>query len=232
MNQRIQEKKEDYRFDSEELMGRRDVSVETIKEKKFCLEKGINGLIVQSIKTYQAFLKEETKKTESEIRDILDKKARKIKEVLISRKGMGEQTTANLTASRPEVGKSENRQITKPVGLAPMAHESGKMRSERHIRGCRTRVGNALFAASVSTVRSNEKVSEFYKNLRNRDKSAHVAVAHKLLIIINSKMRAFFNNKNFFRIRLNFNFNRDFFPVIFLFSLNCFSQCPESFQFR
>ena len=199
MNPRIQERKEEYRFDLEELTERRDVLVEAVKEEKSRLEKRPKEVIVQSIETHLTFLKEEIKKIEAEIREILDKQAGKIKEVLISEKGIGEQTAAILIASLPELGKLENRQITKLVGLAPMAHDSGKMRSGRHIRGGRKRVRNALFMASISAVRSNPKVSEFYKNLRNRGKSAHVAlvaVAHKLIIILNSKMRVSLNNKN------------------------------------
>ena len=86
-------------------------------------------------------------------------------------------------------------------GLAPMAHESGKMKANRHIRGGRTRVRKALFMASISAIRCNSKVSEFYKKLRAKEEPAHVslvAVAYKLLIILNSKMRRFFLNKNIF----------------------------------
>ena len=39
MNPRIQERKEDYRFDLEELTERRDILVETMKEEKSRLEK-------------------------------------------------------------------------------------------------------------------------------------------------------------------------------------------------
>lgn len=109
-------------------------------------------------------------------------------------KGIGEQTVAILVASLPELEKLENRQIAKLVGLAPMAHDSRKMRGDRHIRGGRTQIRNALFMASISVARSNTKVTEFYKNLRNKGKSAHVArivISHKLLIILNSKMRVF-----------------------------------------
>ena len=104
-------------------------------------------------------------------------------------------------ASLPELGKLENRQITKLVGLAPMAHESGKMKTNRHIRGGRTRVRQALFMASISAIRSNPKVSEFYKKLRAKEKPAYVAlvtVAYKLLTILNSKMRRFFLNQSIF----------------------------------
>ena len=201
MNPRNQERKAEYCFELEALTERRAILVETMKEEKSRLEKEPKELIVQSIETHLAFLKEETKKIEAKIREILDQKAGKMKEVLISEKGIGEQTAAILIASLPELGKLENRQITKLVGLAPMACESGKMRSVRHIRGGRMRVRNALFMASISAIRSNPKVSDFYKNLRANGKPALVAliaVAHKLLIILNAKMRAFLNNKNSF----------------------------------
>ena len=96
--------------------------------------------------------------------------------------------------SLPEFGKLENRQLAKVVGLTPMPHEGGKMRGDKHIRGGRTGVRNALFMVSISAVRSNTKFSEFYRNLRDKSKSADVvfiAVAHKLLIILNSKMKAY-----------------------------------------
>ena len=131
----------------------------------------------------------------------METKAEKIREILLSEKGIGEQTAAILVASLPELGKLENRQITKLIGLAPIAHESGKMKANRHIRGGRTRVRKALFMASINAERSNPKVSELYKRLRAKEKPAHVAlvaVAHKLLIILNSKIRRFFLNKNLF----------------------------------
>ena len=199
MDPRIQERKEAYRIDLEELTERRNTLVEVVREEKQRLEKEPKKLIIQSIEAHVEFLKQEIKKIESEIRAITSEKANEINKLLTSEKGIGEQTAAILIASLPELGKLDNRQITKLVGLAPMSYESGKMRSGRHIRGGRTRVRNALFMASISAVRSNEKVSEFYKNLRNRGKPVHVAlvaVAHKLLIILNSKIRLFLNNQN------------------------------------
>jgi len=71
---------------------------------------------------------------------------------LLSEKGIRKQTAAILEASLSELGKLENRQITKLVGLAPMAQESGKMSANRHIRGGRTRVKKALFTASMRAI--------------------------------------------------------------------------------
>ena len=201
MNPRNQERKAEYCFELEGLTRRRDTLVEAIKEEKQRLGKNPEERIVQSIESHIKFLQSEIKEIESEIRTIMETKAEKITKVLLSEKGIGEQTAAILEASLPELGKLENRQITKLVGLAPMAHESGKMKTNRHIRRGRTRVRKALFMASVSAVKSNTKVSAFYKKLRAKEKPAHlalVAVAHKLLIILNSKMRRFFLNKNLF----------------------------------
>jgi transposase len=106
-----------------------------------------------------------------------------------------------LLGSLPELGVLDNRKISKLIGLAPMAHDSGKMSSGRHIRGGRGRVRRALFMASISSVRSNPKVKDFYKRLKNEGKNPFVAltaVAHKLLIILNSKMRLFREGKKYF----------------------------------
>lgn len=82
-----------------------------------------------------------------------------------------------------------------------MARESGKMRGGRHIRGERARVRRALFMASVSAARSNPKLSDFYNILKSQGKFSLVtltAIARKLLIILNAKMRNFYNLQNFF----------------------------------
>jgi transposase len=47
------------------------------------------------------------------------------------------QTTAILLGSLPELGILDNRQISKLVGLAPMARESEKMKGKRSICGGR-----------------------------------------------------------------------------------------------
>ena len=82
-----------------------------------------------------------------------------------------------------------------------MAKESGRMKAGRHIRGGRARVRRALFMASISAIRSNSKVSDFYNRLKSQGKPSFVAltaVARKLLVILNAKMRAFLAGKDFF----------------------------------
>jgi transposase len=82
-----------------------------------------------------------------------------------------------------------------------MAKESGQPSGKRLIRRGRRRVRKAFFMASISAIRSNPKVKDFYKHLRNEGKNVFVAltaVAHKLLIILNSKMRLFREGKQYF----------------------------------
>jgi len=66
------------------------------------------------------------------------------------------------------------------------------MKGTRHIRGGREKVRNALFMASISAIKSNEKVRDFYRRLRDKGKPTKVAltaVMRKLLVILNAKMR-------------------------------------------
>jgi transposase len=108
---------------------------------------------------------------------------------------------AILIGSLPELGVLDNRQISKLVGLAPMVRDSRKISGKRSIRGVIERIRRALFMASISAIRSNPKVKDFYKRLRNNGKNVFVAlsvVAHKLLISLNSKMRLFREGKDCF----------------------------------
>lgn len=201
MNPKLEERKEEYRFELEELTNRRDALVESAKEEKLRLEKEPAKIVAESIQRHLEFLKSQTQLIEKQIEFIVSQHAKDEMEVLTSEKGVGIQTAAILLASLPELGRANNREIAKLVGLAPMARESGKMHGGRHIRGGRARVRRALFMASVSAARSNLKVLGFYNRLKSQGKSSLVAltaVARKLLVILNAKMRNFYNLQNFF----------------------------------
>ncbi|MDR2781106.1 MAG: transposase, partial [Holosporaceae bacterium] len=158
-------------------------------------------MIFESIRKHIEYLKNEIKILEEEMEKIIEANAREETEVLQSENGVGFQTSAILLGLLPELGILDNRQISQLVGLAPMARDSGKMSGKRSIRGGRERVRRALFMASISAIKNNPKVKEFYKRLRNDGKNVFVAltaVAHKLLIILNLKMRLFREGKDYF----------------------------------
>jgi transposase len=201
MNPRIYKRKDEFRFELEDFTNRRDIYVDMMKEEKLRWEKNPEQKISESICKHIEYLKNEIKTIEEELEKVIEANAKEEAEVLVSEKGIGDQTAAILIGSLPELGVLDNRKITKLVGLAPMTRESGKMSSERHIRGGRSRVRRALFMASISAIRSNPKVKDFYKRLRSEGKNVFVAltaVAHKLLIILNSKMKLFREGEKYF----------------------------------
>lgn len=102
--------------------------------------------------------------------------------------GIGEHTGWVLVAWLTELGQCNHRQIAKLAGLAPLNHDSGRSRGERHIAHGRTPVRLALFLAARVAAQHNEHLRPFYQRLRAAGKPvkvALVAVARKLLIFLN-----------------------------------------------
>ena len=78
------------------------------------------------------------------------------------------------------------------VGVAPVAHDSGTLRGQRHIAGGRGSVRCALYMAALSAVRCNPSLKGFHKGLRDNGKKpkvALVAAMRKLLILLNTLVR-------------------------------------------
>ena len=104
-------------------------------------------------------------------------------------KGVGVGTQAVLLAALPELGQLTRREIAKLVGVAPLNHDSGKMRGRRSTWGGRAPVRRALYMAALSAVRFNSVLNAFYLRLLNQGKPKKVALVacmHKLLSILNA----------------------------------------------
>lgn len=113
-------------------------------------------------------------------------------QVLTSVKGVGPLTAAILLAELPELGTIGHKQIAALVGVAPINHDSGQHRGQRHIGGGRHSVRCALYMATLVGVRFNPNLHAFYHRLRlagKRPKVALVASMRKLLIILNALVR-------------------------------------------
>lgn len=103
--------------------------------------------------------------------------------------GLGSQTSRTLIGQLPELGTVDRKVIGHLVGLAPLAKQSGKTDGPRHIVGGRKQVRNVLYMAALSATKYNPVCKALYIRLRERGKpakSALVAVAHKLLTIVNA----------------------------------------------
>ena len=92
--------------------------------------------------------------------------------LLTSVPGVGPGTASTLIALLPELGTIPIGRLTTLVGLAPMNHDSGTLRGQRHIRGGRTSVRNALYMATISAIRCNTAIRAFNQHLRAAGKPA------------------------------------------------------------
>lgn len=113
-------------------------------------------------------------------------------DVLRAVKGVGQVTAVNLLVAMPELGQLNGKQVASLAGLAPFPRDSGKKKGYRRTRGGRVEVRNALYMAALSAARYHDDIKIFYQRLIKNGKrplQALIAVARKLLVILNAKLR-------------------------------------------
>jgi transposase len=109
-----------------------------------------------------------------------------------SLKGVGATLQAVIASYLPEIGKLDGKAISKLVGVAPIAHDSGTLRGTRRIWGGRAEVRNVLYMACLSALQHEPLIRDFYRALRARGKPGKVAVVaamRKMIVIINARAR-------------------------------------------
>jgi transposase len=111
-------------------------------------------------------------------------------EIIKSVPGFAETTAANLIAGMPELGRVSDAIAAALVGVAPYDDDSGKRRGERHIKGGRRWVRNAIFMPCVGAATQNNPVLKaYYQRLIAKGKQAKVAIVacmRKLIVILNT----------------------------------------------
>ena len=116
---------------------------------------------------------------------VLDKTFRSVQ-------GVADRTVARLMAELPEIGTISNKAITKLVGLAPIANDSGKRKGKRPVRGGRTHVRTILFTVAEIVRRYVPEFTDFHRRLNEAGKLkkvVRIALARKLLVWLNAKAR-------------------------------------------
>ncbi|MBR1201283.1 MULTISPECIES: IS110 family transposase [unclassified Bradyrhizobium] len=106
--------------------------------------------------------------------------------------GVGPVACMQLIAQMPELGRVGPKQLAALAGLAPFNVDSGAFRGKRKIAGGRKRVRDALYMAALNAVRRADPFKAFYARLRQAGKPAKlalIAVARKLLTVLNAMMR-------------------------------------------
>ena len=107
-------------------------------------------------------------------------------------KGLADRTVAILLADLPEIGTLSNKAITKLVGLAPLANDSGKRTGQRSIRGGRAAVRSILFLVADIARKYDADLTSFRDRLIAQGKAkmvVRIALARKLLVRLNAKAR-------------------------------------------
>jgi transposase len=113
-------------------------------------------------------------------------------DLLKSVPGIGNTTPPLLVVGLPELGTLNRRQIASLAGLAPMNRDSGTLRGHRSIIGGRRMVRTALYMPTISAIRFNPLIRQFYQRLRASGKPPKVAITacmRKLLILLNAILR-------------------------------------------
>ena len=116
----------------------------------------------------------------------------RIEQRLRTAPGIGPVVAAILVAELPELGSLKRRPIAALVGLAPVARDSGKRNPPRSIAGGRPVLRRMLYLAALQASRRHPRFIAFRAHLESQGKApkvAIIAVAHKLLTIINAMIR-------------------------------------------
>ena len=111
-------------------------------------------------------------------------------EIIESVPGLADTTSAILIAGASELGKVSDAIAAALIGLAPYDDDSGKRRGERHIKGGRRWVRNALFIPCLgAATQHNPVLKAYYQRLIARGKEPKVALVacmRKLIVILNT----------------------------------------------
>ena len=113
-------------------------------------------------------------------------------DLLTSVPGIGATTARVLLVELPERGRLPRRQLAALAGLAPINHDSGRLRGRRFIQGGRAAVRTALYMATLTAIRRNPTIGALYRRLIQAGKPAKLAIVacmRKLLTILNAILR-------------------------------------------
>jgi transposase len=106
--------------------------------------------------------------------------------------GVGLRTALVMLSHMPELGQLNRQEVAALAGLAPWTRDSGKLKGVRCIGGGRPEVRVALYMCSLSAIRHNRLLREFYERLIGKGKPTKVAltaVMRKLVVYMNRKLK-------------------------------------------
>lgn len=151
-----------------------------------------NARAARSIRSVLKTLDRQLQDIDHDIDAHIDEHFKHQRQLLDSVKGIGPVTTLTMISALPELGRLGRRQISKLVGVAPLADDSGKRRGARRTWGGRSEVRAVLYMATLTAIRHNPAIRVFYARLLAAGKPKKVAIVacmRKLLTILNAIVR-------------------------------------------
>lgn len=148
----------------------------------------------KALQAVVATLEKQIARLDARIRDHIDSNDqwKHLDQIIQSAPGAAGVLASTLLGQLPELGKSDHREITALVGLAPFNHDSGKLKGKRSIQGGREAVRGVLYMATVCAMRCNPVIKTFGDRLLQAGKPWKVAVVacmRKFLILLNTMVR-------------------------------------------
>jgi transposase len=146
------------------------------------------------IKEHIDWLKHALSKTNNDINRFLKSSTiwQEKESILRSMKCVGPVTASTLIAELPELGLLTGKQVAALVGVAPLNWDSGLFRGKRCVWGGRASIRAALYMSTLTGIRHNPVLKEFYQRLRASGKLHKVAMTacmRKLLVILNAMIK-------------------------------------------
>ena len=150
--------------------------------------------LLQEIQEHLAWLEERLQRLDDDLGNRLRESPlwREKEDLLRSVPGIGPVLSSTLLVDLPELGTLDRKQIAALVGVAPINHDSGRRKGQRHIRGGRAQVRSTLYMATIASTRCNPIIRFFYLRLCAQGKPKKVALVasmHKFLIILNAMLK-------------------------------------------
>ncbi|WP_457571056.1 IS110 family transposase [Desulfovulcanus sp.] len=175
------------------LIRRRKQLVKLITAEKNRLQQAPE-ILTNDIKEHILFLENQLKKIDSDINKhtSLNEDWQDIIKILQSVPGIGPLTSASILVELPELGTVSNKKITALAGLAPFNKDSGSFSGTKSVWGGRAYIRSILYMATLTAIRYNSVIKNFYSRLIESGKKKKVAITacmRKLLVILNALVK-------------------------------------------
>ena len=167
---------------------------QTLVQMKNRLQAPTVGVGKASLSRVKAALVEEIRVIDQSIDQILagDEALQAARKTLCGIIGIGPRTSATLLAQLPELGHISRRRCAHLASLAPHPKDSGTIHGYRKVHGGRVGLRSLLFMCALTAAKRDPVMRAFYEGLIARGKAkmcALIAVARKLIVIANAKLR-------------------------------------------